>query len=247
MRRWYALAVFAVVAGAPVSTMAFELLRNSGNPCSADPNLRWIPAEVAVDTSDLAAQRRTLADEARDIWQRELGTRFRFTSGAGRPCDVNDGVTTIAFGDRDCQGLPFEGDILAITVTSWINDRIVDADVSFNEAVQLNDAAFRQVVMHELGHVLGLDHSDACGQSGRGTLMNSRLTESLSAPQADDLAGARFIYAGGGNGGGEVPKGANACSISDPRADRAWPLALGLALIGFGGRFFERKIRAAKR
>lgn len=241
MRGWPAWVVVAAIASAPAAAPAFELLRNSGNPCSADPHLRWAPAEVAVDTGDLGSQRRALADEAVAVWQRELGSRFRFNSGAGRPCELNDGVSTMAFTDSDCQGLPFDGDILAITVTSWVGNRIVDADVSFNPAVSLSNAAFRQVAMHELGHVLGLDHSDACGTSGRGTLMNSRLNEVLDGPQADDLAGARFIYGGGGGEVG-VPSGSNSCAIAArPGADRAWPLAIGLVLLVCGGRLLERR------
>ena len=252
MKKTVALAavlVGAVMAMAPPAA-AFELLRTSGNPCSADANLRWSPARVGVDTSPLNAQRRELAEQAIDIWQRELGSRFTFTSGSGRPCTLNDGVTTLAFRDTDCQGNAFGGDTLAITVTSWVGNRIVDADVAFNPAATLSNAGFRQVAMHELGHVLGLDHSDACGNPGRGTLMNSRLTEAFSAPQADDIAGARFIYptgngGGGGGGGGEVPSGSNSCAIAPPGGGSTTPLALGFVLLALGMRLFGRGAKSS--
>ncbi len=46
-----------------------------------------------------------------------------------------------------------------------------------------------QVMAHELGHAIGLDHTGVPG-----SLMNPYYTEAFSGPQADDIAGARFIY-----------------------------------------------------
>jgi hypothetical protein len=46
-----------------------------------------------------------------------------------------------------------------------------------------------QVAAHEIGHAIGLDHTGVAG-----SLMNPFYTEAFSGVQADDAAGAQFIY-----------------------------------------------------
>lgn len=46
-----------------------------------------------------------------------------------------------------------------------------------------------QVLTHELGHALGLDHSPVPN-----SLMNPFYTEAFQGPQADDIAGMQYIY-----------------------------------------------------
>jgi sugar lactone lactonase YvrE len=50
----------------------------------------------------------------------------------------------------------------------------------------------QRVAIHELGHVLGLDHPDVAGQSVV-AIMNSAISN-LDTLQADDVAGAQFLY-----------------------------------------------------
>lgn len=72
-----------------------------------------------------------------------------------------------------------------------------------------------QVLTHELGHALGLDHSPVPN-----SLMNPFYTESFQGPQADDIAGMQYIY-----GPSVVPE------------PSTWALfGLGLAALAFGRR-----------
>ncbi len=46
-----------------------------------------------------------------------------------------------------------------------------------------------QVAAHEIGHAIGLDHTGVAG-----SLLNPFYSEAFAGPQADDIAGAQFIY-----------------------------------------------------
>jgi hypothetical protein len=131
-------------------------------------------------------------------------------------------------------------DALAITRLRWSVDsgHLIDADTVFNSEFMQNtsqsdQAVFLEVALHELGHVLGLDHSDACGASGAGTLMRSRLffdAPRLDRPQDDDVNGARAVYSA--PSGGPLPEDANSCAVLPGQSGGAWPLLLPLLLIG---------------
>ena len=229
--RW--LVVGAFVLATTSSSSAFELLR-VGSTCGNSRNLFWGQARVDVDASRFASQYQALANEARLRWN-EAVTGFDFGTGGGEFCRLDDAVTSLGFSSSDCGGGGL-GDALAVTRLRW-DDRtgeLLDADTVFNVNSGLlgTQDIFRQVTMHELGHVMGLDHSDACGQSGVGTLMQSFLSASaprITRPTNDDVAGANAIYEP--MNGSPPPDGANSCAIDPtPSPWSGFVLAVPLAI-----------------
>lgn len=135
--------------------------------------------------------------------------------GPGHACPNTGpaGDNPILFSDSFCGG-SFGPDIIELTNNCWdANGAMINAPVFVNSGVPwnaydgpiqcctvmngvsmaIND--MRRVLLHEFGHVLGLDHPNQNGQTVN-ALMNSRESD-LDRLQADDIAGIRAIYPGG--------------------------------------------------
>jgi hypothetical protein len=147
--------------------------------------------------------------DAANRWHTSDSTfRFRVQSPTvtANPCDT-DGNRTIAFRTELCGGRGF-GSSLAVTyfLLNPSTGAFVDTDtifdgrrvwVTYPGPLQTNPAGtivydFHRIAIHELGHMLGLDHPDDAGQTVT-AIMNRRVSD-LDTTQPDDLAGVGAIY-----------------------------------------------------
>ena len=196
----------AVIAAASQTTDGFATLGS-----------RWARGNITMrlqlaggaGLSDGSANFNDATNNALGIWNQYLNrSRFAGEAGsAGRGGD-GDGVNQIFF-DSNYYGRSFGRDTLAITTRWTLNDtQRVEGDIVFNNAfswdsyrgsVRSNGVKdMRRVALHELGHVLGLDHPDELGQSVT-ALMNS-IIGNLDTLADDDIAGAQSLYGGGVTG-----------------------------------------------
>ena len=105
--------------------------------------------------------------------------------------------TACAGGDIRIGGATFDGafGVLAHGYFPPVNGVTAAGDIHFDTAetwkIGFGGAGFDifQVMAHELGHALGLNHTAVAN-----SLMNPTYTEAFSGPQADDIAGMQFIY-----------------------------------------------------
>ncbi len=153
---------------------------------------------------------------AMSAWSGVSGSRWRyaFAGYASTSASSRDGAMTVSRG-----GTSFPAGVLAVTVLSAVasSGQIVDADIFVNPTFSFGagDYDFESVVLHEMGHGLGLDHNDNCTASR--TVMQSTIgrgvqSRSLLSPEVE---GVRYLYpAGSGGGGGGGSGGGVAASPS---------------------------------
>jgi alpha-tubulin suppressor-like RCC1 family protein len=175
--------------------------------------IKWIattiPIQIKADNSAQLSDGHTRATAIQaamnDVsrgWNQYLGT-IQFIpqiTAAGTGTD-DDGVNQIFFSST-AYNYGWDANTLAITTAWAIGDRRTEADMIFNTAFTwdsyrnaLKSAGpidIERVALHELGHVLGLDHPDDYGQT-KVAIMNSVISD-LDSLQTDDIAGGQALY-----------------------------------------------------
>ena len=171
---------------------------------------KWAIGEIEyfVDMDGTAASGitwNTAFIAAMNEWNAETPFNFILREENRNPC-ANDGLNSVDFSDSFC-GSEFGSSTLAVTVLSYKSailgaptireaDIIIDQNKDFNvydgRLVQfgIQGLDFRRVALHELGHVLGLDH-----ETSNAAIMAPNIGN-LDRLQADDIAGAELLYGG---------------------------------------------------
>lgn len=194
----------AALLGAVSGGWAFDFILNddTGLP------LKWSAGPVKIKillgttpTLQDGTNYNTSVAAAADTWNAKLGSvQFTNTQGTGSATNNNDN-NELAFAS-DVFGKAFETNVLAVTTTWHAGNERVEGDIIFNSAKNWDSyrgalqtsTDIRRVAIHELGHLLGLDHPDeATPTQNVSAIMNSHVGV-LDTLADDDIQGAQSLY-----------------------------------------------------
>ncbi|MBA3960410.1 MAG: matrixin family metalloprotease [Chthoniobacterales bacterium] len=195
---------------------SFCLALSPKAPGYALENVAWPDNTVVTLKMNLGSPNNSLQDgstswiaaagPASDMWNAVMA-RVQFSRvSSSTTAKSGDGNNSVVFTDS-VFGDSFGSGVLAVTYyLSQSGGELAEADVLFNKAqsfdsyrgdLQFNSqgnviADLRRVLLHELGHALGLDHPDDAGQHVD-AVMNSIVSDTYLLT-ADDIAGIHHLY-----------------------------------------------------
>ena len=167
------------------------------------------------------------ASGAIDCWNLFMGrVQLRAVANSQHSKGELNGRNDMFFAD-DMYGKAFGADTLALTTWWYRDDKLVEADIGFNQAKTWDSYRgttrpghvydLRRVALHELGHVLGLGHPNDHGQF-LVAMMNGTIGN-LDSLTVDDIAGIQEVY---GAPGGETDGSTSGAAIDFPPRDERY-------------------------
>lgn len=201
MKNRHIVSLFAFLGALALASDAFAF---------ATSTTRWTPNRTVTmhlslgdptPLSDGFASFDQSAADALNIWNTYL-VHLRFASVIASPLPPADSDydNSVLF-SSSIFGEAFGSNTLAVTLISSRSNVRVETDVLVNDAYTWDSYRgptrpdvydFHRVILHEFGHVLGLEHPDEDRQTVT-ALMNSR-SSNIDAVQTDDIAGARSLH-----------------------------------------------------
>jgi hypothetical protein len=172
------------------STVTFQFALGSAGRTLTDGNSSWDNAAMPAPS----------------VWNSNVqGLQFFGVVNPNAPLSSGDGVNTIAFSST-IFGQSFGSSTLAVTYYVYYGGTMSEADILVNNHQTWDSyrgplrfgsngyaiANIRRVLIHELGHALGLAHPDQNGQHVD-AIMNSRISDRETVSQ-DDINGAQALY-----------------------------------------------------
>lgn len=144
---------------------------------------------------------------ALDLWNQQLG-RVQFTGvmNSSAAASTGDHINSVVF-STSVFGQTFGNGTLAVTYYRSQGSTMIEADVLLNLAQAFDSyrgplrfggaggfatGDIRRVLLHELGHAIGLNHPDGAGQQVD-AIMNAT-TSNRETLAGDDIAGAQSLY-----------------------------------------------------
>ena len=204
----FGLRLFVSLAVAQVAS-AYTYIVYSASGGGNDQPLRWRPGQITMHV-ELGTQQTAFDGNvtgammaAIQIWNTRLAAVQLVGVVDATPSGDNNGSNEVFFSST-VYSTAFGANTLAVT-TGWsYANRRIEADMVFNTAkawdsyrgVRFSGQPYdlRRVALHELGHVLGLDHPDqATPPQNQPAIMDS-IISSIDDLQPDDYVGAQNLY-----------------------------------------------------
>ena len=196
----------------------------AGHPQAYSTSVKWGSNSVVfyANPSNLdldATSAENALKTGLNTWSTDAGTPFRYVYG-GRVNDTNtgnDGRNVIVFRNAS------DGGALATTYTWWMGSSLTDSDIIvwdgaytfFSGTSGCSGGAYLEdVITHELGHALGLNHSSDTAATMYPSY--SYCSTEMRSLAADDIAGAQALY---GRATTSSTNTAPSISISSPAAN----------------------------
>ena len=198
---------FAALLGLVTSlALGFDYIRNSNTGLP----LKWPEGPITVlimlgtsQTLSDGSNFSTSAQAAMQIWNTQIGgSQFLGQIQPVGPADNGNRVNEMVFAST-VFGTAFDSSTLAVATTFRRGNERTESDVIFNSGrtwdsfrgpTRSGISEIQRVAIHELGHVLGLDHPDeATPVQNVSAIMNSRIS-SIETLTSDDIAGGQSLY-----------------------------------------------------
>lgn len=172
------------------SVVLFQLGLGNANRTLIDGNTSWNTAAAPALTS----------------WNQNIQrVKFSSVTNSSAPVSSGDHVNAIVF-STTVFGQSFGSGTLAVAYYRTQGDNMTEADVLFNRNQTFDSyrgplrfgsngraiAEIRRVLLHELGHVLGLGHPDENNQNVD-AIMNTMISD-REVLSSDDIAGGQALY-----------------------------------------------------
>lgn len=208
------------------NTLAYDLNRDE----SAQYTIKWYDSEIPIriqvpaagSYSDGSDPFKAISESAL-AWNEHLANIQIITSeSTAQPIEPGNGVNEVAMA-ADLLGEEFGEFVLAVTLNYPTGNKRIESDIVLNSAIEWDaytgalrePTDIRRVIMHEVGHLLGLGHSDFI-RDADGTIqpvtavMNSSISH-IDRIWTDDIEGVWELY----GVPGEIPANDNFASAED--------------------------------